>query len=64
MAVDKLTEIAERGYYSGPEIKACDDTKIKTYLPKPLTSGNLKKGLFTKCDFIYKPEDDEYECLF
>jgi len=31
----------------------------KTYLPKTLTSGNLKKGLFTKRDFIYKPEDDE-----
>jgi len=27
LAVDELTEIADRGYYSGPEIKACDDAK-------------------------------------
>jgi hypothetical protein len=27
-----------------------------------LTSGNVKKGLFSKRDFIYYPTDDEYEC--
>jgi hypothetical protein len=29
---------------------------------KSQTSGNQAKGLFGKQDFIYKPEDDEYEC--
>lgn len=62
LAVDELTAVADRGYYSGTEIKACEDAKIKTYLPKPQTSGHLKKGLFTKRDFIYKPENYEYEC--
>jgi len=62
LAVDELTAVADRGYYSGTEIKDCEDANIKTYLPKPQTSGNLKKGLFTKRDFIYKPEDDEYKC--
>lgn len=62
MGVSKLTAVADRGYYSGEEIKACEEANIKTYLPKPQTSGNISKGLFSKRDFIYKPAEDEYEC--
>jgi len=59
---DELAVVADRGYYNGSEIKDCEDAKIKIYLPKCQTSGNQAKGLFGKRDFIYKPEDDEYEC--
>ena len=59
---DELHVVADRGYYSGIEIKACEDDGIKAYLPKSQTSGNQAKGLFGKRDFIYKAEDDEYEC--
>jgi len=58
----KLCVVADRGYFSGEEILACDRANIITYLPKPQTSGNQAKGLFGKRDFIYQPEDDEYEC--
>ena len=44
------------------EIKACDEAGIKTYLPKPQTSGNQARGYYGKRDFIYHPKDDEYEC--
>ena len=60
--VDHLTVVADRGYYSGEEIKACDDEGITTYLAKPQTSGNQAKGYFGKRDFIYHAEEDEYEC--
>ena len=62
LQVDNLTVIADRGYYKGEEIKACEDDNITTYLPKSQTSGSISKGLFSKGDFIYKPEEDEYEC--
>ena len=62
IASDELSVVADRGYYSGNEIKACDDAGITVYLPKCQTSGNQSKGLFGKRDFIYKPETDEYEC--
>lgn len=62
MVTDELAVVADRGYFSGKEIKACEDAGIKTYLPKCETSCNQAKGLFGKRDFIYKPEDDEYEC--
>lgn len=62
METDELTVVADRGYFSGEEIKACEDAGIKTYLPKPQTSGNQAKGYFGKRDFIYHREEDEYEC--
>ena len=62
LGVDALTAVADRGYYNGQEIKSCGEANIEVYLPKSETSGNQAKGLFGKRDFIYKPEDDEYEC--
>jgi transposase len=61
MGSAKLEVVADRGYFKGEEILACDNAGITTYLPKPQTSGSLSKGLFSKRDFIYRPQDDEYE---
>ena len=62
LAADELSVVADRGYYSGEEIKACEEAGITTYIPKSQTSGNQAKGYFGKRDFIYKSQDDEYEC--
>jgi len=62
MATVELSVVADRGYFKGEEILACDEAGITTYLPKPQTSGSLSRGLFGKRDFIYIPEDDEYRC--
>ena len=62
LAVDELTVVADRGYYSGEQIKTCEEAGIRTYLPKNETSGNQAKGYFGKRDFIYHSQDDEYEC--
>lgn len=62
MATDELSVVADRGYFSGEELLACDGAGITTYLPRPQTSGNLAKGQYGKRDFIYRPEQDEYEC--
>ncbi|MCZ6584645.1 MAG: transposase, partial [Gammaproteobacteria bacterium] len=59
---DELEVVADRGYCKGEEILACEEAGITAYLPKPQTSGNLAKGRFGKPDFIYKADDDEYEC--
>ena len=59
---EALDVVADRGYYRGEEIRDCENAGITTYLPKPQTSANISKGLFSKRDFIYKPDDDEYEC--
>jgi transposase len=58
----KLRVVADRGYFKGEELRACEEAKIETYVPKPQTSNSQARGLFGKRDFIYRPEEDEYEC--
>ncbi len=59
---DELDVVADRGYYSGREIRACEQANIATYLPKPNTSGNKARGLFDRSEFHYNANDDEYAC--
>ena len=58
----KLRAIADRGYFSAQEIKACADTGIAAILPKPTTSSAKAGGRFDRADFIYIARDDEYQC--
>lgn len=62
LGVDRLEAVADRGYYSGEEIKACEDADIAVTLPKPATSGMEAKGQFGKHDFVYLADDDAYRC--
>ena len=36
---EAIEAVADRGYYSGEEILACEAAGITVYLPKPMTSG-------------------------
>jgi transposase len=60
--IEELTVVADRGYFDGEEILACEAAGITTFLPKPLTSGSKADGRFGKQDFIYITKDDEYRC--
>jgi len=62
MGSDKFEVVSDRGYFKSDEIKACDDAGIITYLPEAITSRGRKAGKFTKQDFRYLPETDEYLC--
>jgi transposase len=62
MGKKRLQAVADRGYYSAPQIKACDDAGIAAILPKPMTSNAKAEGRFDKSDFIYIARDDEYQC--
>jgi hypothetical protein len=59
---ETIEAVADRGYYSGEEIVACEQAGITVYLPKPMTSGLLAKGRFGKQDFVYIIADDVYLC--
>ena len=62
LGVDKLEAVADRGYYSGEEILACDKAGIAVTLPKPMTSGLEARGRFGKQDFVYLGDEDVYRC--
>jgi transposase len=59
---EEVTVLADRGYYNGDEVLACEGTGILPCIPKTQTSGNAKRGLFTVADFIYDAEKDRYTC--
>ncbi|MDR9395144.1 MAG: IS1182 family transposase [Roseovarius sp.] len=59
---DKLHALADKGYYSGVEIAACDKAGITVTMPRPETSGNRKKGMYVKADFKYDSARDVYIC--
>ena len=44
LQTDALDVVADRGYFNGAEILACDQAGITVTLPKPLTSGIKAKG--------------------
>jgi len=62
LQTDKLDAVADRGYFNGVEILACDRAGITVTLPKPMTSGAKSEGRFGKQDFVYLPEEDVYRC--
>jgi transposase len=62
LGVEKLEVVADMGYYDGAEVKQCAESGITTYIPKPITSVNQKRGLFIKQDFSYDAAKDCYRC--
>jgi len=62
MGTSELNVVADRGYFSGDEILACDEAGITAYVPKPMTSSAKADGRFGKEDFIYDQKNNEYQC--
>jgi transposase len=58
----QITAVADRGYFNGDQVLLCEGTGVAPVVPKTLTSGNTKRGLFTGQDFIYDAEKDHYTC--
>jgi len=62
MAADRIEAIADKGYYKGEEILACEESGISVVVPKPLTSNAGARGRFDKADFSYDGAGDVYVC--
>jgi transposase len=62
MGEKDLTAVADRGYFKGEEILACEKAGITVIVPKPLTSGSKAEGRFGKQDVIYEPDVNAYRC--
>lgn len=57
-----LTALADRGYYSGPQIRQCQQDGMTPLVPRTVTSGARADGRFDKRDFLYNKRRDEYRC--
>ena len=61
--VKTLQALADEGYYSSLELKACEDDGITAYVPVPAAASRLaKKGRFSLNDFTYDGAADAYTC--
>ena len=59
---EQLTALADRGYFNGEQVLACEGTGVLPCVPKTDTSSAAKRGFFTRQDFIYDAEHDHYTC--
>ena len=58
-----LIGLADVGYYSGTQLKGCEDKGMGVYVPIPKQLGRKGKGdRFGSDDFRYDPQDDTYVC--
>jgi len=57
-----ITVVADKGYYSGADIKDCQDKEMTVLVPKGDTSGSEKKGIFNRSMFKYDENKDVYIC--
>jgi transposase len=62
MGNEEITVLADRGYFNGDQVLACENTGVLPCVPKTLTSSSAKRGLFSRQDFVYDAEKDHYTC--
>ncbi len=63
LGVETLQALADEGYYSSLELKACEDDGIKAHVPVPQGNGRLEKqGRFSLKNFSYDHATDAYRC--
>ena len=60
MGCAELTALADRGYYNGEQVLACEGTGVMPCIPK--TVWPSERGFFTRGDFVYDAENDHYTC--
>lgn len=62
IGTSELNVVADRGYFSGEEIRKCHEAGVTAFVPKCSTSGAKAAGRFDKADFIYNAKTNEYRC--
>lgn len=62
LKTEALTVVADAGYYEGGAIADCYEADIMALVPKVDTSPSKAKGRFSKADFRYDAERNEYIC--
>ena len=62
LGVQTLEVVADQGYYSNTEVRACLAQNITPSIAKPDTSANTQQGLYGKSQFRYDAQKDVYLC--
>ncbi|MBL4709028.1 MAG: transposase [Flavobacteriales bacterium] len=61
--IGKLENVlADKGYHSGRELKACEELGLTTFISPKESSSTKKNPAFSMVAFIYDKENDTYTC--
>ena len=58
----EIDVIADKGYFRSPDLLTCHNIDVHALVPKADTSNAKAAGRFSKEDFAYLPDTDEYRC--
>ena len=61
LEVEEFIHLADKGYYNGEDIAACEAAGVTCLVAKPQTGPEKAKG-FNHRDFVYDRENDSYIC--
>src|SRR5271167_473584 len=59
---EEITALADRGYFNGEQVLACEGTGVLPCIPKTLWPSIAERGFFTRQDFVFDAEKDYYIC--
>jgi Transposase DDE domain len=62
LGVERIDAVADRGYYKGEDIQACEEAGIAAYVARPQRGSAVRDWLFRKEEFRYNPTSDTYRC--
>jgi transposase len=63
LGAEKLTALADTGYYNCHELKACEDDGIVAYVPPAKRTAQMEaQGRISHEEFVYDAENDVYCC--
>ena len=62
LGVERIEAVADKGYYKGEDMQACEDVGIEAYIARPQRGSAVRDGLFQKEEFRYDPTSDTYRC--
>lgn len=62
LGVERIDAVADKGYYKGEDIAACEDVGVIPYVVHPQRGPAINKGYFAKDEFRYNAGEDCYTC--
>jgi transposase len=62
LGVARIGAVADKGYYKGEDIQACEEAGIDAYVARPQRGSAVRNGFFRKEDFRYHAATDNYLC--
>jgi radical SAM protein with 4Fe4S-binding SPASM domain len=62
LGVERIEAVADKGYYKGEDIAACEEVGVTPYVARPRRGAAVFEGRFAKDEFAYDAAGDFYRC--